>query len=98
MVTRSLTMVAIAPGLMLMSAGSAAASVGSNISGYVAPVGGRGGDAGGELGRVRWADWDGDGKADRLTVADGGAVDVSLNRGGDGHGGWEPLGQISAGS
>ncbi|WP_051859309.1 FG-GAP repeat domain-containing protein [Streptomyces xanthophaeus] len=38
--------------------------------------------------RVRLADWDGDGKADYLTIADNGAVRAWLNRGGDGHGGW----------
>ncbi|MFI9269758.1 FG-GAP-like repeat-containing protein [Kitasatospora sp. NPDC052896] len=47
--------------------------------------------------RVRWADWDGDGKADYLTVGDDGAVSVYLNRGGDGHGGWQELGQIARG-
>ncbi|MER5637104.1 FG-GAP-like repeat-containing protein [Kitasatospora sp. NPDC002227] len=49
-------------------------------------------------GRVRWADWDGDGKADYLTIADNGAVNVFLNKGGDGHGGWQDLGQVATGT
>ncbi|MCZ4124721.1 GDSL-type esterase/lipase family protein [Streptomyces sp. H39-S7] len=60
-----------------------------------APLG-AGTEAGG-AGRVRWADFDGDRKADYLTVASGGAVSVHLNRGGDGHGGWSALGQIATG-
>ncbi|MEV4432596.1 FG-GAP-like repeat-containing protein [Streptomyces sp. NPDC049555] len=39
-------------------------------------------------GRVRFADVDGDGKADYLVVMDNGAVRAWLNRGGTGHGGW----------
>ncbi|BFU46937.1 FG-GAP-like repeat-containing protein [Krasilnikovia sp. MM14-A1004] len=45
----------------------------------------------------RWADFDGDGKADYLTIADGGAVRVFLNRGGDGHGGWQDLDRVATG-
>ncbi|MEV5970368.1 VCBS repeat-containing protein [Streptomyces sp. NPDC051921] len=50
--------------------------------------------------RVRFADWDGDGRADYLTLADGGAVSVHLNRGGDpaGAGGWVGLGQVATGT
>jgi hypothetical protein len=47
--------------------------------------------------QVRFADIDGDDKADYLTVADGGQVHAWLNRGGDGHGGWLDYGQIAAG-
>ncbi|WP_116199737.1 FG-GAP-like repeat-containing protein [Amycolatopsis circi] len=57
---------------------------------------GAGTESGG-TGKVRWADFDGDGRADYLTVAQNGAVSVYLNRGGDGHGGWQPLGQIATG-
>ncbi|MEV7416585.1 transglycosylase family protein [Streptomyces sp. NPDC089919] len=52
---------------------------------------------GGDLGRVRWADWDGDGKSDYITVEDSGAVKVYVNKGGDGHGGWQELGQVATG-
>jgi lysophospholipase L1-like esterase len=55
-----------------------------------------GNEAGG-AGKVRWADFDGDGRADYLTVAASGAVSVYLNRGGDGHGGWSVLGQVTTG-
>ncbi|MEV7447142.1 FG-GAP-like repeat-containing protein [Streptomyces sp. NPDC091204] len=55
------------------------------------------GSAGGDLGRVRWADFDGDGKSDYITVESSGAVNVYLNRGGDGHGGWQVLGQVATG-
>ncbi|WP_246157768.1 FG-GAP-like repeat-containing protein [Catellatospora sichuanensis] len=46
---------------------------------------------------VRFADFDGDRKADYLTVADNGAVTAWLNKGGDGRGGWENLGQVAGG-
>ncbi|EAU69455.1 FG-GAP-like repeat-containing protein [Stigmatella aurantiaca] len=49
------------------------------------------------MGKVRWADFDGDGRMDYLTVASSGAVSVFLNRGGDGRGGWAPIGQIATG-
>ncbi|MEV6673676.1 trypsin-like serine protease [Streptomyces sp. NPDC051162] len=50
--------------------------------------------------RVRWADFDGDGKADYITIADNGAVNVHLNRGGDnaGSNGWQNLGQVATGA
>ncbi|MER5733352.1 FG-GAP-like repeat-containing protein [Streptomyces sp. NPDC002138] len=47
--------------------------------------------------KVRFADWDGDGKADYILVNDNGAVSVFLNRGGDGHGGWADAGQVAKG-
>ncbi|MEW2415589.1 FG-GAP-like repeat-containing protein [Streptomyces sp. NPDC046866] len=46
---------------------------------------------------VRWADYDGDGKADCYLIKSDGAVDVSLNQGGDGAGGWKSLGQVTTG-
>ncbi|MQS15955.1 VCBS repeat-containing protein [Streptomyces kaniharaensis] len=49
------------------------------------------------MGRVKWADFDGDGKADYLTIGADGAVNVWLNKGGDGHGGWQALGQVATG-
>ncbi|MFD9375902.1 FG-GAP-like repeat-containing protein [Streptomyces sp. NPDC059999] len=53
-------------------------------------------EAGGS-GRIRWADWDGDGKPDYINVADSGSVEVYLNRGGDGRGGWQGLGKVAEG-
>ncbi|MFJ5233258.1 FG-GAP-like repeat-containing protein [Kitasatospora sp. NPDC088391] len=61
------------------------------------PAARRAGTEAGGTGRVRFADWDGDGRADCLTVEDSGAVRVQLNRGGDGHGGWTDLGQVATG-
>ncbi|MGW2994679.1 GDSL-type esterase/lipase family protein [Streptomyces sp. NPDC001193] len=58
---------------------------------------GRAGTESGGTGPVRWADWDGDGRADRIVVEDSGVVRVLLNRGGDGRGGWSDLGQIATG-
>ncbi|WP_033223018.1 FG-GAP-like repeat-containing protein [Kitasatospora phosalacinea] len=57
----------------------------------------RAGTESGGSGRVRWADFDGDGRSDYVVVEDGGAVRVRLNRGGDGRGGWVDLGQVAAG-
>ncbi|MEE1783412.1 FG-GAP-like repeat-containing protein [Streptomyces sp. SP17BM10] len=68
------------------SAGAARASVASNTA-----------SESGGLGRVRYADFDGDGKADYLSIAANGAVSAWLNRGGDGHGGWQPVGQVASG-
>ncbi|MGK4584205.1 FG-GAP-like repeat-containing protein [Kitasatospora sp. HPMI-4] len=48
-------------------------------------------------GRVRFADWDGDGRADYIVVNDDGSVHVYLNRGGDGHGGWLDDGVVATG-
>ena len=52
----------------------------------------------GGAGRVRWADWDGDGKADYVIVNDDGSVRVFINKGGDGHGGWTDWGQVALGT
>ncbi|MEW2372533.1 FG-GAP-like repeat-containing protein [Streptomyces sp. NPDC006656] len=49
--------------------------------------------------QVRFADWDGDGRTDYLTIADKGAVNVWLNRGGDSStNGWVPLDQVAGGT
>ncbi|MEU3724521.1 FG-GAP-like repeat-containing protein [Streptomyces sp. NPDC031705] len=56
--------------------------------------------AGNEVGgaaRVRWADWDGDGRPDQILIADGGQVDVRLNRGGNSRGGWQNGGRVASG-
>ncbi|ARZ67213.1 esterase [Streptomyces albireticuli] len=47
---------------------------------------------------VRFADINGDGKADYLTVDDNGAVNARINNGGDGHGGWTDSGRIATGA
>ncbi|WP_380281970.1 FG-GAP-like repeat-containing protein [Kitasatospora purpeofusca] len=49
--------------------------------------------------QVRFADFDGDGRADYLVIEDNGAVKVWLNRGGDpaGGAGWQGLGQVATG-
>ncbi|MEU4158902.1 FG-GAP-like repeat-containing protein [Actinoplanes sp. NPDC026670] len=71
----------------------------------------RGGDKGGgwsnigqvalglttDRGQVRFADFDGDRRADYLLFAATGAVTVYLNRGGDGYGGWSNLGKVAVG-
>jgi len=61
------------------------------------PALGAASEAGGS-GKVRWADFDGDGRADYLTVASSGAVSAYVNRGGDGRGGWLGLGQVATGT
>ncbi|MFF0294257.1 FG-GAP-like repeat-containing protein [Kitasatospora sp. NPDC004614] len=57
--------------------------------------GGAGTEAG--AGRTRYADFDGDGKADYLVVEDSGAIRAFLNKGGDGRGGWQDLGTVATG-
>lgn len=54
----------------------------------------------GGSGAVRWADFDGDGKPDHVTIADDGKVSVRLNRGGSAPGGsgWEDLGRVAHGT
>ncbi|MEU8764144.1 FG-GAP-like repeat-containing protein [Streptomyces sp. NPDC048659] len=47
--------------------------------------------------RVRWADFDGDGKLDYLNVADNGNVAAWLNHGGETGGGWQYLGRVATG-
>ncbi|MFB6823826.1 FG-GAP-like repeat-containing protein [Streptomyces virginiae] len=49
--------------------------------------------------RIRWADFDGDGKPDYISVADNGEVSVWLNRGGDpaGANGWQGIGKVATG-
>ncbi|MCB5164524.1 FG-GAP-like repeat-containing protein [Streptomyces bambusae] len=48
--------------------------------------------------KVRFADWDGDGRSDYLAFADNGAVSVYLNRGGDQSGnGWPAVGKVASG-
>ncbi|MGW4383784.1 FG-GAP-like repeat-containing protein [Kitasatospora sp. NPDC004531] len=54
-------------------------------------------DNGPEAGRTRYADFDGDGKADYVVVEDSGAIRVLLNKGGDGRGGWQDLGTVATG-
>ncbi|MFF0389070.1 FG-GAP-like repeat-containing protein [Kitasatospora sp. NPDC004615] len=63
----------------------------------VRPAAPRAGTEAGGAGRARFADFDGDGKADYIVVEDSGAVRVFLNKGGDGHGGWQDLGQVATG-
>ncbi|MFD3547886.1 FG-GAP-like repeat-containing protein [Streptomyces sp. NPDC058655] len=58
----------------------------------------RAGTEAGGTGPVRWADFDGDGRADLLTVAETGEVRARLNRGGDTGGGWQDLGAVAHGT
>ncbi|WP_406193940.1 FG-GAP-like repeat-containing protein [Kitasatospora sp. NBC_01560] len=53
----------------------------------------------GGSGRVRWADFDGDGRPDYTVVADTGEVSVWLNHGGDpaGSAGWQGIGRVATG-
>ncbi|MFE4516269.1 FG-GAP-like repeat-containing protein [Kitasatospora sp. NPDC056783] len=53
-------------------------------------------ESGGD-GKVRWGDFNGDGRADAIVINDNGSVNVRLNNGGDGHGGWTDLGQVAVG-
>jgi hypothetical protein len=46
---------------------------------------------------VRFADLDGDTRADYSTIAADGSVQTYLNRGGDGRGGWLLLGKVATG-
>ncbi|MGV9267987.1 FG-GAP-like repeat-containing protein [Kitasatospora sp. NPDC003701] len=50
-------------------------------------------------GRLRWADFDGDGRPDYLTIEDDGSVTAWLNHGGDpvSNTGWQGLGKIATG-
>ncbi|MFF3088520.1 FG-GAP-like repeat-containing protein [Streptomyces nojiriensis] len=48
--------------------------------------------------KVRFADWDGDGRSDYIAFSDSGSVHPYLNRGGDQSGnGWPAVGQVAAG-
>ncbi|MEU8762690.1 FG-GAP-like repeat-containing protein [Streptomyces sp. NPDC048659] len=58
----------------------------------------RAGNEAGGTGSVRWADFDGDGRTDRLTIADNGEVRAWLNRGGTLGGGWQALGTVATGT
>ncbi|WP_354644330.1 VCBS repeat-containing protein [Kitasatospora camelliae] len=70
-----------------------------NALAHAQVIGGRSNRAGSEAGsgRVRWADFDGDGRADYWIVNPSGSVNVYLNKGGDGHGGWQDMGQVASG-
>ncbi|MFF3017335.1 GDSL-type esterase/lipase family protein [Streptomyces sp. NPDC057939] len=57
----------------------------------------RTGTESGGTGSVRWADFDGDGRPDRLTIGAGGEVRAALNRGGEGAGTWQDIGRIATG-
>ncbi len=66
--------------------------------GWVKPVrAARAGTESGGTDRVRWADFDGDGRTDQLTIADSGEVRARLNRGGEGAGTWQDIGRIATG-
>ncbi|MGZ9934984.1 FG-GAP-like repeat-containing protein [Streptomyces sp. NC-S4] len=57
----------------------------------------RAGTESGGTDRVRWADFDGDGRTDQLTIADSGEVRARLNRGGEGAGSWQDIGRVATG-
>ncbi|MFC5724596.1 FG-GAP-like repeat-containing protein [Streptomyces gamaensis] len=48
--------------------------------------------------KIRFADINGDGKADYLVVEDNGSVRAFVNNGGDGRGGWKDYGRIATGA
>ncbi|MFD4918738.1 FG-GAP-like repeat-containing protein [Streptomyces virginiae] len=48
--------------------------------------------------RVRFADFDGDGKADYTLINTDGSVEVYLNQGGDPGNGWKHLGKVASGT
>ncbi|MEV6689271.1 FG-GAP-like repeat-containing protein [Streptomyces sp. NPDC051130] len=64
----------------------------------VRPRAPRAGDEVGGSGPVRWADFDGDGRSDYLTIADNGEVRAWLNQGGKPGGGWKELGAVASGT
>ncbi|MFF9050222.1 FG-GAP-like repeat-containing protein [Streptomyces erythrochromogenes] len=49
-------------------------------------------------GKVRFADWNGDGRTDYLLFNDKGAVDVHINRGGDQVAPWQGIGRVTTGA
>ncbi|WP_369780070.1 FG-GAP-like repeat-containing protein [Streptomyces sp. R33] len=53
----------------------------------------RAGTEAGGIGPVRWADFDGDGRSDQLTIADNGEVRARLNR----TSGWQDVGRVATG-
>ncbi|MEV5970369.1 GDSL-type esterase/lipase family protein [Streptomyces sp. NPDC051921] len=53
----------------------------------------RAGTEAGGTGRLRWADFDGDGRTDRLQIADSGEVRARLNR----IDGWQDIGRVATG-
>ncbi|MFD5143087.1 FG-GAP-like repeat-containing protein [Streptomyces sp. NPDC058401] len=57
----------------------------------------RAGTEAGGTGSVRWADFDGDGRIDQLSIAGSGEVRARLNRGGSGAGIWQDIGRIASG-
>ncbi|MFF5971047.1 FG-GAP-like repeat-containing protein [Streptomyces sp. NPDC012769] len=63
------------------------------------PAAPRAGNESGGTGAVRWADFDGDGRTDRLSIADNGAVRARLNTGAaaDGTPTWRDIGQVATG-
>ena len=44
---------------------------------------------------MQFADFDGDRRVDLLQIKPDGSVDVSLDKGGEGRGGWTPLGMVA---
>ncbi|MEV4252846.1 VCBS repeat-containing protein [Spirillospora sp. NPDC049652] len=48
--------------------------------------------------RVRFADFDGDGRADYLRINPDNSVDADLNKGGDGNGGWQRVPAVASGA
>ncbi|KQX50019.1 hypothetical protein ASD33_15425 [Streptomyces sp. Root1304] len=48
--------------------------------------------------QIRFADYDGDRKADYVVIGAEGSARVLLNKGGDGYGGWADLGVVATGS
>ncbi|HEY0193006.1 MAG TPA: FG-GAP-like repeat-containing protein [Kofleriaceae bacterium] len=84
--------------LVVAANGSVTAWLNTNGAGGWQSIGQIAGGTGAPGSQVRFADLDGDGKADYLVLADNGAVSAWINNGGDVGGGWSGRGVIATGT